>query len=256
MRIWGSAIIVLPVAVIASTLILTTMQMGWGDVGDVSWLRVVLELSLATALVWVWTRQHWPASHWRAWVVACVEGWTLLAVALCVAMVVGVLAIQINQSWWAVFPALAVAGPLAGWCMAEEVVLRIMLPVQMPWQDVRRVRLLQWVIATAVVWLMSTPTSWYALIVIAAGELLGVVTAHCSGDFTTMWARRWAWRWMMIALLGATQLGIVLALPSLFTMVMTEALVPAMVTAGVLVTWSFTIFWWHANEPVPPLQLP
>ena len=132
--------------------------------------------------------------------------------------------------------------------MAEEVVLRVLLPQHLPTRSIHATRILQWLIAVAVVWLLSTPTSWYALVVIAAGELLGVVTAHCTADFTTMWARRWAWRWMMAGVLGATQLGIVLAVPSLFTMVITEALVPAMVTAGVLVVWSSATVLLHLTD--------
>lgn len=248
MRSWIQPIVILPVAIMLSTVALPmvySISMGFGGV---SWVSTAVELSLATGVVWLWTRDYWPRSRWRAWLVACSEGWILLAVALSVAVAFGVLAFHFNGTWWTLLPPMAVAIPLAWWCMAEEVVLRVLLPLHLPTRSIHATRILQWLIATAVVWLLSTPTSWYALVVIATGELLGVVTAHCTADFTTMWARRWAWRWLMAGVLGATQLGIVLAVPSLFTMIITEALVPAMVTAGVLVVWSSATVLLHLTD--------
>lgn len=251
MRAWLTTIVILPVALIVSTVVLTVSHALWHDVPLATWQYAAVELSLAAGTVWLVTRQHWPQWHWRGVIQACGEGWLLLAIAGAVAMGFGMLAPHVGRTWDVWVPALLVAAPLAWWCMAEEIVLRVMLPHVTPasrgWGAV-----LLWVQAVALMWLMSTPTSWYAVVVIAAGELLGVVTARASTDFATRWGRRWAWRWLMAAVCGATQLGVVLALPSAITLVVTEALVPAMVTAGVLVAWSLASLIHLPNAPTSP----
>lgn len=238
MRQFGLTILILPVAVVFSTLLITAVQWLYPFTNLPSWGRVVAEFMVATALVWSMTHTDWVWGAWRDVVRACGEGWVLLGVAMLVAYAFDMLAIGPVIHWQALVGVLAVALPLAAWCMAEEVVLRVVLPRTLAVSQRWLHALSMWGVAVATIWMLSTPVSWFAVIAIAAGELLAVVTWATGHGVTTLWARRWAWRWLMICVCGATQLGIAVALPHVVSLVIPEALVPAVVTMSALCAWS------------------
>ncbi|MFM7677550.1 MAG: hypothetical protein ACKO83_01735, partial [Roseiflexaceae bacterium] len=238
---FGGTLLILPVAVLLSTLLITSVQWLWPLTALPSWILAAGELTVATGIVWVMTHADWSwgtLGAWRDVVRACAEGWVLLAVAMLVAYAFDMLAIAPVVYWPALWPVLMVALPLAGWCMAEEVVLRVVLPRTSPVAPCWRTALLVWVLAVASIWVLSTPASWFAVAAIAAGELVSVVTRFTAHSTTTLWARRWAWRWLMICVCGATQLGIAVSTPHVISLVIPEALVPALVTMSALIAWS------------------
>lgn len=237
MRSAWLVVLLLPGALVASTAIATYSQISGYVPTLPSWGWAAIELSLAAGIVWLCTRTAWTWGSWRDVLVACGEGWMLLSFAIGVTMAFGMLSFHPVVHWQALWAAGAVAVPLALWCMAEEVVLRRLLPQVMPIAHPWLRYIVLWGIAVALVWLMSTPASWFALAVIAAGEGFALVTAAVGRSFTTWWARRWAWRWLMICIFGATQLGISIAVPSVVTLVIPEALVPAVVTMSALIAW-------------------
>ena len=238
---FGVTLLILPVAVLLSTLLITAVQLLWPLTSLPSWILAAGELTVATGIVWVMTHADWSWGAPGAWhdgVRACAEGWVLLGVAMAVAHAFDMLSIAPVIHWQALWVVLAVALPLAGWCMAEEVVLRVVLPRTLPVAHRWGNAVLIWVLSIATIWMLSTPASWFAVAAIAAGELLSVVTRFTVHRPTTLWARRWAWRWLMICVCGATQLGIAVSMPHVISLVIPEALVPALLTMGALVAWS------------------
>ncbi|MCE2850122.1 MAG: hypothetical protein LW717_17330 [Chloroflexaceae bacterium] len=238
---FGVTLLILPVAVLLSTVLMTSVQWLWPLTALPSWILAAGELAGATGIVWAMTQADWSwrtLGVWRDVVRACAEGWLLIGVAMIVAHAFDMLAIAPVIHWSSLWPVLVVALPLAGWCMAEEVVLRVVLPRTSPITQRWRNALLVWVLAVATIWVLSTPASWFAVAAIAAGELLSVVTRFTAQSTTTLWARRWAWRWLMICVCGATQLGIAVSTPHVISLVIPEALVPAIVTMSALIAWS------------------
>lgn len=236
-KLWF-VVVILPGALVASTAISTYSQLSWYLPTLPSWAWAAIELSLAAGAVWLCTRPAWTWGSWRDVLVACGEGWMLLACAIGVTMAFGMLSFNPTIHWHGVWAAGVLAIPLAWWCMAEEVVLRDVLPTLVPIAHPWRKYSVLWGIAVIMMWLMSTPASWFALAVIAAGEFLSLVTAYVGRSFTTRWARRWAWRWLMMCFFGATQLGMAVAVPAVVTLVIPEALVPAVLTVSALIAWS------------------
>lgn len=249
MRRFVITLMILPLAVMLSTLLLSWLYQFVPLAMRHSWSMTVLELGVPAGLVWLVTRHAWPRWAWYRVVRACGAGIVWVALALGVALATDMLAFAPTVRYDALLSFIAVALPLAWWCMAEEVVLRVLLPGTLvalsPW--LRGV--LMWLVAAALMWVLSTPASWYTVLVLGAGELLGVVTWASAGDFGQMWARRWVWRWVMVAGCGATQLGLTLAVPAPVTLVIPEALVPAIVTVGALFAWSsWTVGAYYAQQ--------
>jgi hypothetical protein len=59
--------------------------------------------------------------------------------------------------------------------------------------------------------------------------------------FGVVWGRRWAWRWLLIGLLGAQNVGLATTLTSPLTPIVTEAATLTIVAASALAIWSIMI---------------
>lgn len=244
---WGQlsvALLLLPATVVLTTLVLT--QSRGLQLFPIDWVwaaatTTALELSGASLLVWAVYRHEWPAWRWRDVGRGWVEALVLIAVALVPPFLFGQFTIAQQFHVTGAINALTLLVPLALWCYAEEVVLRVVLPRILAsvatW--VRYASLL--VLASLIQWILITPQSDYVIAVIVAGECVSLLSMTVQPHFGVVWGRRWAWRWLLIGLLGAQNVGLATSLTSPFSPIVSEAVTITIVAASALVSWAALI---------------
>ncbi|NBU64267.1 MAG: hypothetical protein EBS29_07195 [Chloroflexia bacterium] len=244
---WGQliiALLILPATVVVTALALAQSRLS--QLFPVTWpwtpaTTTALELSMVTLVVWAIYRREWPMWRWRDVGRVVVEAFTILGLALVPPYWFGQFTIAQHFHFVGAINALIFLGPLAAWCMAEEVVLRVVLRrilAPLPtW--VRDSCLL--VLACLVQWMMITPQSYLVIAVIVAGESVSLLSMALQPHFGIVWGRRWAWRWILIGLLGAQNVGFATALTSPFTPIVSEAATVTVVAASALASWCLII---------------
>ena len=77
--------------------------------------------------------------------------------------------------------------------------------------------------------------------VIVAGEAVSLLSMTLQPHFGVVWGRRWAWRWLLIGMLGAQNVGLATALSSPLTPIVSEAAALTVVAASALTSWCVII---------------
>ncbi len=244
---WGQflgALLVLPGAVVVTALALSQSRLL--QLFPVVWqwttaTTTALEFSVAAIVVWAIYRHEWPAWRWRDVGRVFFEALAMIGLALVPPYWFGQFTIAQQFYSNSVINALIFLVPLAAWCMAEEVVLRVvLLRILAPLPTwVRYSSLL--VLACLVQWIIITPQSYYVIAVIVAGECVSLLSMALQPHFGVVWGRRWAWRWLLIGLLGAQNVGLATALTSPLTPIVTEAATMTIVAASALTSWCVLI---------------
>jgi len=244
---WGQltgALLILPVAIMLTTLVLAQSRLLQLFPVDWPWTTATttaLELSMAALVVWAIYRREWPTWRWRDVGRVFFEALAVIGLALLPPYWFGQFTIAQQFYFNGVINAVIFLLPLAAWCLAEEVVLRVvLLRILAPlpaWT--RYLSLLT--LASLIQWVIITPQSDFVLAVIVAGESVSLLSMILQPHFGVVWGRRWAWRWLLIGLLGAQNVGLASALTSPLTPIVTEAATLTIVAASALAIWSIMI---------------
>lgn len=244
---WGQligALLVLPGAMVLTAMVLAQSRLLQLFPVDWPWTTATttaLELSMAALLVWAIYQREWPTWRWRDVGRVFFEALAVIGLALVPPYWFGQFTVAQQFYFNGVINAIIFLGPLAAWCLAEEVVLRIVLPrILAPLPSwVRYFSLLTF--ASLIQWVIITPQFIYVSAVLVAGEALSLLSMAIQSHFGVVWGRRWAWRWLLIGLLGAQNVGLATALTSPLTPIVTEAATMTIVTASALVIWIIMI---------------
>jgi hypothetical protein len=244
---WGQflgALLVLPGAVVVTALVLAQSRLLRLIPVDWPWTTATttaLELSMATLVIWVIYRREWPTWRWHDVGRVFFEALAVIGLALVPPYWFGQFTIAQQFYFNGAINALIFLFPLAMWCMAEEVVLRVVLSrilTPLPaW--VRYLSLLTF--ASLIQWIIITPQFIYVSAVLIAGEALSLLSMAIQPHFGVVWGRRWAWRWLLIGLFGAQNVGLTTALTSPLTPIVTEAATMTIVAASALASWCVII---------------
>jgi len=244
---WGQlivAVLILPATVVLTTLVLAQSRLLQLFPAEWPWTTATttaLELSMAALVVWAIYRREWPTWRWRDVGRVFFEALAMIGLALVPPYWFGQFTIAQQFYFNGAINALIFLVPLAMWCMAEEVVLRVVLPrtlAPLPtW--VRYLSLLT--LASLIQWVIITPQFIYVSAVLIAGEALSLLSMALQPHFGVVWGRRWAWRWLLIGLLGAQNVGLATALTSPLTPIVTEAATMTIVAASALASWCVLI---------------
>jgi hypothetical protein len=244
---WGQliiAVLILPATVVVTALALAQSRLLRLFPADWPWTTATttaLELSMAALVVWAIYRREWPTWRWRDVGRVFFEALAMIGIALVPPYWFGQFTIAQQFYFNGASNALIFFVPLAAWCIAEEVVLRVVLPrilAPLPaWA--RYLSLLA--LASLGQWIIITPQSYYVIAVIVAGECVSLLSMALQPHFGVVWGRRWAWRWLLIGLLGAQNVGLATALTSPLTPIVTEAATMTIVAASALTSWCVLI---------------
>ena len=244
---WGQfigALFILPGAMVVTALVLAQSRLL--RLFPVEWpwttaTTTAIELSMAALMIWAIYHREWPTWRWRDVGRVFFEALAVIGLALVPPYWFGQFTIAQQFYSNGASNALIFLVPLAIWCMAEEVVLRVVLPrilAPLPaW--VRYLSLLT--LASLIQWVIITPQFIYVSAVLIAGEALSLLSMALQPHFGVVWGRRWAWRWLLIGLLGAQNIGLATALTSPLTPIVTEAATLTIVAASALTSWCVLI---------------
>lgn len=244
---WGQliiALLILPATIVVTALALAQSRLYQLFPAEWPWTTAAttaLEFSVAAIVVWAYYRAQWPTWRWREVIRVFFEALAILGMAMLPPYWLDQFTIAQQFHFVGAINALIFLGPLAAWCIAEEVVLRVVLPrILAPLSTwVRYSSLL--VLACLVQWVIITPQSYYVIAVIVAGESVSLLSMALQPHFGVVWGRRWAWRWVLIGLLGAQNVGLATALSSPLTPIVSEAAALTVVAASALASWCVII---------------
>ncbi len=239
-----AAMLMLPGAVVVTTVVLAQSRVlrlfptAW------PWVPLTtttLELTAVAVLVWAIYRREWPEWRWRDIGQALAESLAVIGVAMIAPYWFGQITIASQVSLLTCLNAVLFAVPLAAWCMAEEVVLRVVLPrILAPLPMWSRYSSLL-VLACLVQWSIMTPQSYYIIAVIVAGECVSLLSMSVQSHFGLVWGRRWAWRWVTVGLLGAQNIGFATTLQSPAMPIVRDAATMMIIIGSALAIWIIQI---------------
>lgn len=249
---WLVIIISLPVVAIISTFIVSQTQISQLAPTDMPHQQVVwtaLQLSVASGLLWLLWPDQPRVRQWTIIASALVEGLGLFGVALGIGWYLGLIDISWQFTSERIIAMLALAIPLAWWSMAEERILRNEVGHMLNGTPT----LIRDLVMLGVAWLvqtsMITTTSVYVLIVVVLTEGLSIITWSGSADFERAWARRWTWRWVLVAGAGLSSTGFVTSTPTPLVITTDDPFALIILVAATLAAWvSYSGLQRHASS--------
>jgi hypothetical protein len=249
---WIVALVSLPMAAIISTFIISQTQIGQLVPATMPFqhtLWTALHWSLASSIIWILWRNQSQPRQWRVIGESAIEGIGLFGVALGIGWYFELIDItwQINSE--SIVALIGLAIPLAWWSMAEEQVLRseigaLLARMSSFGRDMIMLSI-GWVIQTSLV----TTGSIYVLVIIILTEGLSVMTWSGSANFERAWARRWAWRWVVVIGAGVSSTGFVSGTTSFMAITTNDPFALVVVVAATFAAWvSYSALQKHATE--------
>lgn len=240
MQRWVIVVFGLPIVAMVSTFVVSQTQISRlmpADMPVQSSIWGALQLSLASGLLWLLWRETPQLPDWRALGRAIVEGVGLFGAALSIGWYSELIDVSWQLTYEHLLRLLVIAVPLAWWSMAEERLLRVELSQLLA----QRYGILRDVSMLIVGWIvqmsMLAPYGFFVFIVVILTEGLSVVTWSGSADFNRTWARRWAWRWLIVGGTGLSSTGFVLGMPSPLTITSDDPFVLVILVAATMIAW-------------------
>lgn len=249
---WIIVLFSLPAGVVISTFIVSQTQIGQLIPADLPFQHTIwtaLQLSLASGLIWLFWRNTSHTRDWHAIGASMIEGFGLFGIAIGIGWYFALIDITWQMTAESVVAMIGLAIPLAWWSMAEERMLRTEVSTLLP----RTPTLIRDIVMLGIGWVVQVSListhSIFVLLIILLTEGLSVMTWSGSANFERTWARRWAWRWLIVIGAGISSTGFLTATPSLIVVTTDDPLALVVLVAAPLAAWiSYSAMQTYATE--------
>ncbi len=237
---WMVLIVTLPVAAMLSTFTITQTQIGRlvpNDLPNQATLWSILQLCLASSIVWLVWRNHAQQRNWSVIGTAIIEAVGLFGVALSIGWYLALIDLTWMITSERVIAFMALAIPLAWWSYAEEHILRQEIGHLLSRQPalLRDISLL--LIGLVVQLSILSVSSVYVIIIVVLTEGLSIITWAGGTDVHRAWARRWAWRWIFVAGAGVSSTGFITGTPSPLVITTDDPFALFITVAAAMAAW-------------------
>lgn len=237
---WAIVLLGLPIATILSTFIVSQTQLSRFVPQDMPLQPAVwatMQLSVASGLLWLLWRDRSQTPNWHILLRAFIEGIVIVGTALGLGWYVQIIEISWQITSESVLTALMLILPLAWWSMAEERLLRVemghlLTHTPMIMREVVLL-LLGWVVQISIL----TINHIFALIVVVLTEGLSIITWSISARYDLTWARRWSWRWLLVAVAGVSSTGFNLGTPTPIVITTEDPLLLTVIVVAAFAIW-------------------
>jgi len=236
---WMALIVTLPVAAILSTFTITQTQIGRlvpSDLPHQATLWSALQLCLASGIVWLLWRTYGQQRNWSTIGTALIEAVGLFGVALSIGWYLALIDLTWMMTSDRLITFMAIAIPLAWWSYVEEHILRQEVGHLLSHYPALLRDILMLLIGVVVQLSILSVSSLYVVIIIVLTEGLSIIT-WAGGTNHRAWARRWAWRWILVAGVGMSSTGFITGTPSLMVITTDDPFALFITVAATMAAW-------------------